>query len=877
MKVIKPQGLGLLFKVYEHRQRCHLVVTALGFFAFDAKKLLPEISMWKLVAKELGKDAVLDGCMNKLRGELLVHGSCYAPGKVTTCPVKVTLGSIDKSLYVVGDRFWQREVFSEPEPFERMELRYENAFGGEGFAENPLGKGYAPIETPDGPVHPLPNIELPGQMIRRPTDRPEPAGFGSYDLTWPQRFSMVGTYGDEWLKEDFPGLAKDIDWRFFNEAPADQQIEGYFRGGETFVVENMHPEKAQVRGALPNVVVRAFVHRKAAEGVAIEPVGTVLDTVHLFPHVERGIAIYRGLVEVTDDDAGDVATLMVAAEAPDAPKELAHYRAVLELRLARTDPTAGLRDSDLMPPNDPAAAPHPDDKIGDMAELLKRDDLTAANQRRGMEQRLADVRQRLDAAGLQNVALPELPPPAKAPTLEELPAVIEEARRQADEAKKKAEEAKAQADIQLRELCAKAGLDADQLLAKAKAEAGGPPRFSAAAEIEKLEDMKKLSENSGVPLPAVAAKLADPELRKQLEGAEQGLKDAYRKTAHLQSPAPAVDATRSQELGRALLAKVQEGSSVDGADFTRADLSGAPLAGADLSGVFLEGADLTGADLRRAKLDRAVLARAKLHGAQLDQASLVEANLGSADLTEASATGADCTRAVLAKADLSRAAFAGATLSRADLAEARVSGADLGAVRAERLTVLNTDWSGLRLAGANLTKSVFLKCTLGDVDFSGATLTSATFIETRVDGAKFAKATLDNLRAVKGCSFRRADFSGANLAGANLRGSDLEAVDLGLSELDGADLSECNLSGAKLGRSNAKGSRFVRANLTDADLSQANLMQAVLQKAVIRGARFDGANLFQADLVRAESDDATSLRDALIKRVRVAAPRKRDV
>ena len=42
-----------------------------------------------------------------------------------------------------------------------MPLIWERAFGGEGYAQNPVGKGAAPVSTPHGEFQFLPNVEDP--------------------------------------------------------------------------------------------------------------------------------------------------------------------------------------------------------------------------------------------------------------------------------------------------------------------------------------------------------------------------------------------------------------------------------------------------------------------------------------------------------------------------------------------------------------------------------------------------------------------------------------------------------------------------------------------------------------------------------------------
>ena len=269
------------------------------------------------------------------------------------CAVRVRLGDkIDKTLRVVGDRTWKDGVPSDPTPFDEMPMTYARAFGGPGFARNPTGKGFPPSRD-------LPNVEDPRALILSPRDRPEPAGFASIDFTWPQRTSKAGTYDKKWLKDRYPGFPEDMDWTIFQAAPADQQIEGFFAGDETFSFEHMHPKKkAVLMGKLPGVRVRVFVRFKGS--AELSEVTTRIDTVRLFPHLERGVLVARGLVKVAEDDAHDVEHLMLAAEAIGSEKPFAHYEGVLAARLDKKDgPLAALRDGDLTPPRDLARKKEP--------------------------------------------------------------------------------------------------------------------------------------------------------------------------------------------------------------------------------------------------------------------------------------------------------------------------------------------------------------------------------------------------------------------------------------------------------------------------------------------------------------------------------------
>jgi hypothetical protein len=187
--------------------------------------------------------------------DVILNGHAYSPEShfVTETVVRMTIDRFTKQLRVFGDRRWQRSVLglsmTQPEPFEKMALTYERAFGGwdtksENTAEhrleprNPIGSGFATC-----PEHlndqPLPNVEDPRQLISSWKDRPRPAGFGVVASYWFPRLKYAGTYDDKWKKERFPLPPEDFDEHFFHSAPEDQQFPGFLRGGEKVDLVNL--------------------------------------------------------------------------------------------------------------------------------------------------------------------------------------------------------------------------------------------------------------------------------------------------------------------------------------------------------------------------------------------------------------------------------------------------------------------------------------------------------------------------------------------------------------------------------------------------------------------------------------------------------------
>lgn len=882
MKVIKPQRLGLLSRVFEYQGGFYFTVSILVFFPFESPSfLLPEVKLWQLLPKELGKDAVFDAAMPKPNPEVLVTGHAYPPGGELkpACAVRVKLGSMDKKLYVMGDRFWQFSGPSAPIPFTQMPITFERAFGGPGFAWNPIGKGYAKLKDEFGrDYHPLPNIENPANLITSPGDKPKPAGLGAYDIMWPQRFSKFGTYDQKWLKEGFPGFAEDTDLSLFNTAPEDQWIKGEIAGDEPFQIENMHPERPMISSRLPGVRGVCFIRQKTKDGEVFREIGTRIDTVHFLPHLQRGVVIFRGTTTVREDDAADILTLLIAAEdMAAAPKSADHYRAVLEARLDKEKGALlSLKDSDLMPPRRPPEVPLADEQGSDMDELVATEKLLEKNLRNKVEKEVEKVRADLKAMGLNpDDHVPKTPEPELPPSLDNLVEYIESLNPVIEQAKKVSADAVADAKASLKATCEQAGLDYEKTLKKAEKSGGGPPKFSAKKEMEELRRAREHMKAAGIEIPEDKSVPSDEEIEKRLIAAEQQLMDAYRRFAHMFPEAEAPEGEAASILREEVIAAHRNGISLAGRDFTGADLSNLDLSGINFQGALLEGTNFEGTNLAGANLAGAVLARANFSKAHLEGAALLGANLGRAILREAQLVGGiDLTGATLMYADMSGASFQGAKLDRVDMFEAVFRGASFREIQGTMLNFIQSDLSDVSFAKAQVIQCNFVETTLNNVDFTGATLTKSVFVSSKGTGMKFRGANAGNLRVVKESAFPGADFLGAFLDGANLRGTNLEGADLSGANMSNADFSECNLRGAKLYRAKAISSLFIRTDLSGAYAVSVNMMQAILQKAKLFGATFQGANLFRADLARSEGDKGTSFEDAVVRQVRFVNPRK---
>ncbi len=886
MQIVKPQRIALLYKPYEHLGQCHLAVTGMLYFPFPQPDyLLPEIAMWKMVAAEFGQDAVFDMCMPKPRAEALVMGKCYAPGGKPTgrSSVRLTIGDesrplLEKRLNVFGDRHWRRGIAgmapSEPAPFVEMPVDYAHAFGGAGYAQNPLGKGAAALPpAKDGTVvHPLPNVEAPKFPIVSPDDRPAPAGLGPLDIAWPQRAAKAGTYDGKWLKERFPAYADDMDTTIFNAASPDQWLAGFFAGDEPFSIAGMHPERAAVQGTLPGAAMRCFVRQRAADGIQLREVKMRAETLWMMPRVERAILVFRGVIGIATDDAEDVGALLIAAESMAAPRPVDYYRDVFDVRL---DPREGalhmLRDEQLMPQLPARTAPFPEDsgpddwlylpkghqrrrlltKAGKDMDKVKvqvanaRIKIVESQQKMLSQQEwlsrlppgpqveakrleLAAAAEAITAqlAKIDEMLAFQLPPDPPPTHLEELPALkkklVEEARVAMDDAKVKI----AEAEQKVRVSIAEAGKRAGELRERAEKAGATPEQLKSLQapmpDYDKLKLEARL--NAGGPPKPFARATID-----KLRAAGERVQGLNVSVPALAAGAPAqatpgvqqqVDAAKAQA-ARALQDKLPqlEKQLTDGER--------------QIHQMYRKNAHMM-LPARPLGPDANAAVRQSVVAAHASGQSLAGSDYSGADLSGLALKGIDLHDALLegvnfSGADLSGADLSGAVLARADFGKARLMGA--------KLVGANLGFADLR--GANVT---------GGADLSGATLANASMEQSDFTGAKLDKADLLGAK-LAGANLSKVSAPDTNFINVDLRTPD-EPPPMDIEPQPSPDL---DMRGAKFAGANLEKARFVNCIVEDIDFSGANLAGALFLAAKGDRCVFRGANMTNARFVMASS------------------------
>lgn len=892
MKHIKPTTLGLMKKPYRQHGRSHLVLGALGFFRLGEEhaRFLPDSQQWQKLLPVLPFGQPLDEIMPKARSEVLLSGSAYAPGgkPVTELAVSLRLGALSKQLRVLGDRSWVNSLLpgylvSDPLPFTEMPLSYERAYGGPGHSGNPRGRGYTGnrwsslIGANQGV---LPNVEYPRMPVESPARAYVPAGFGPLALDCSPRKEKLGSYGQQWLEQDAPGLAPDMDPLAMNRAPADQWLADGLAGGEAYCLEHLHPARPRIEGRLPRFQVRAFVQRVG--GSALEEVAMRPDTVWFFPAQEIGVLIYHGQTGIEDPDAQDVGAVMIAYETPASPKTAQHYEQVFALRSDKA--SAGLHMY-----NESQLAPLPSEQA--QAERQAEQEAEAA----ALQARLQAVTEEIQR---DLCAKYDLPLPAAAPAPVPAPSGRPTARQIAD------------GDFDLSETMAQAGARAEQaradsartmaalqekkaaLLAESGEAAAGMPGIEAQknaafelasvpaydllpAELQPAalaEAVDALVANLKLPAPQDPQLIAA--LREKFGASLLQLPALRRKGRHAAMTAGAPAQPMAPEVAGWLGRQVQQwqdgGAHLAGRDLAGADLQGANFAGADLREVMLEGANLrganfAGANLAGAVLTGAILDRADFSGADLQQANLCGTRADGAVFAGARLDGVHANRAMWRNCQLQQARLKGCVAQAIDLSGACLDDADLSGANLLNAAAPHSSWQR-----ATLEKTVLLKASLQHADFSGATLLGCTLLDAGLAHSVWRAARLHKLVAGGKADWSHADLSAVRAEQCGWHGARFTGAILVDAQCLHSTFDDCDFSGAQLRGGLFSGSRFMNAKLCDVHAVGADFYQALGRKADFSGANLELASLVRMDLSGAVLTGAR-LAGARLDKIRSAA------
>ncbi|MES2509506.1 MAG: DUF2169 domain-containing protein [Pseudomonadota bacterium] len=871
MKIFKPDNLGLLYRSLRIAGQNRLSLGLMAFFPFGNSgkdALLPEAQLWADAAAAVGANAVLDEGSPKSRGEFLVYGSAYAAAGTQAGEVAVSasLGAVKKSLMVYGDRHFNALGFiTAPEPFTCMPVAPETAFGGENFSENPSGKGSAKVRVEDGStVLPLPNVEIASKLVLGAGDKASPAGFWALPANAPERTRHLGSFDGRWLEKTWPHLPETTSPEYFQVAPPDQRLDGFFHGDEKISITGMHAEHARLDAALPALRARCFVNRRVQDVEEFSEIEARAETVWLFPGLACGIVLYRAVTNTLDEDADDILHVMAEWESmAEVPADFSHYREEFLKQLpqlispaalataAEATPVAAAMPAVAAAPLTPAAP------IPEAAVMTSADVVAPGPELQELHQLAADLekstQEMMQKNGLTQADLaPYLKqePEGPVPSLETV------------------EKMAADLEAQARELMQKHRLtdrDIEQFMPKPEVES---PNL--------LRDMEKalidLNANTGATMKQAGLTQADinafmaktPEMADMvgqpvpdIKYVMAGLAAVMPVLAPLQAaampeltqdlPDPEPPAATSRLTREEVVARHAAKKSFAAYDLSGLDLAGLDLAGADFSSALLEKTSFKGCRLSGATFRDALLAGGDFSDADLGGTTLTGVSAGSALFAKARLDGSNASKADFTGADFSAAQLRNANIAGAIFDGSKMAGMKAGNCNAQRASFADCDLGAADFFDARLTAAVFTSAKLVDTNFSNSACDNAEFYGANAAKANFTNASLKASRADAASQFAKAQFGRSHLGRAAWEGVQLDGANLEGAVLDDADLSKANAADARFGRASAKGAKFDKADLSRADFTGVNLFKGSMRHTDTTATLLRRANLYGVD------------------------------
>ena len=700
-----------------------------------------------------------DFAFHKPQADVLVVGHCHAPdGKpAEKLSVEARVGELSMLAEVYGKRNWtweqSRWVQSQPEPFQKLELRYENSFGGPEFSDNLSGMGHVQRKVlgPGGPV-PAPHIVVPGDGNKDPEQTCQVAGFGPEPKYRGRRLKQLGTYDERWKRTRWPWFAEDLSWEHFNAAPAGHRLEHFLKGDERIVLKNLHPEHSRYESALPGIRVRCFAN---PFGGSFFEVPMQADTLWIDIDAELAVIVWRGTLTVDSEECESLRHIYIMSEnAADSPRSIEECHARLLNQLADLD--GRFRP----PPESP-----PDDKADPATANSQADEAAGQAEVDALQAEFAKIKQQVvDAQKARGID----------------PAVFNK---------------QVEAEVARRTTIA----EAQQHLPLAVLE------FQFQKELWEIlkgvHDAKVAAGQTPEPLPPEP----QPPPEEQAAPTEDPSKWSRQRVEkhYAEGGSFALADLSTLDLSNIKLT----GADLTGAVLTRTRFIGADLSGATLTRAVIAGSDLTGASLFQTILNFADFSGAVLHQAVLNEAVAVGALFSEAWLTEvpmkgikasfANFTGADLTGALLSDAELDNADFSGAKLNRCNFARASLVEASFVSAVAREACFDRAQMRKVRAAECNLTSASLHHIDGSDSIWERANLRSANMSYSLLTGANLIGAVLSEAN-LSGCDLSYAQLSKSSLRRAQIIEAKLFEANLGQADLRGGNISGSCLFGSHL-------------------------------------------------------------------------------
>ncbi|ETF02780.1 hypothetical protein W822_08020 [Advenella kashmirensis W13003] len=848
MKISKPFCLSIQVRPYRWRGQARIGLSAA--ILVDMRKGYPvlqnEAGLWSFVAEHLDSEGILDLGMPKPQAEFLVSGHAYTAHSEdkTQCRVRVQVNDRVKELQVYGDRYFLDNRVTPAQPFEQMSLGWRNAYGGPGFANNPMGKGTVEEMVNGVRARRMPNIEWPNHPIRHFRDTIHPAGLGAQSITWPVRFGKVGTYSEEWKKTDAPGFFPDMDPSLFNAAMADQIFDGQTQlpPNTEYRVWNMHPEKPCWQGTVPAWQARCLIELQKSAGSAPElhDVELAPTTLWLVPHLESYIVLFHGTLPCWYDDGDEIRHILGALEWKYSPRTHDHYLQYMQTRLNHDESALlAYEDEQLLPENlKTAGFDIKPDLNGAMWE----------KQHRLQRYLLLHARADLQTMGLDaEHYLPEFVGPRPQPTLAQL---LEKQKKRDVFAREQREELLAV------KTAAKRFKQSDGKDKALPALLGEPDFLKRMDELNARIQVPDLeTDRNGRALDALLSQIREAQAAQDnVAMLERQQRRGFLFSAQYRSGTYVLDEVVARERRQQALEAAKKGGNLHGMDLTGADLRRVEFHNCDLSQTVLMRADMTESIFDNCDFSEAVLFSGIFRKTQFRNCRLHTANLSRTRYEGVAFVDCRFHQAIIDDASFSACDFAGAAFSESVLRNLRFENTTMTGMSLDASVMLSCVLDHVAAEQANLNKCAFYECTFTDSAFVDASLTRCAFALCEMSGMSFAQSHMSAFTLIADKPLVNCDFSGAQISDGSMRGLHFLQPRFVQTTIRNTDCSKSLFEQADCRGMETPDGVFMRTEFRHSDFTAANLMTGLFRKSTFVHANFRKVNFFRADFAESLID-----------------------
>lgn len=834
MKTVKPNNMSLLFRTHLLDKKDVLTISAFAAFKFEMiqPRLLDEQELWNVVKSSLPKDEILDLGIPKPRGEYLIYGNAYSQKPVSGIGVYANIGSLSKTIVVIGDRNWTTFGVSNPKSFVSMPIDYYHAFGGISYPENPLGKGITTNQ--DGKIY-LPNIENPSHPITNIKDRPLPTGFNAYSITTPQRMQYMGKVNDNYLHEFWPGLPQYTNPEIFNAAPDDQRFNGFFVGDEKFILKNMHPQNQTQTSQLPEIRLRLFVVQKDINNEDIfKEVSNVAETLWLFPNHEIGALLFRGSLTVSDEEYSDVSKLFATWENLDEEKkpiEFYFQQFMINNETLEDEPVAESPIETIEKTEESAEKETiEDEQTNEIPSIGLADSLASLQE---LQKQLAD---KYKALGID-------------PTASLQKSVSREA--QNTQSLDLTQISKHMTDIK-QDIMQKNNLndsDVEKIL-----------KNQSKTTVKPLSETLENISQGGIAVPsellANLTKLNQINLQtqKSIENAANKEKESPLEFEENDESTINIDDTTTVTLLPLTLDDIQKKYQQDKI------FSNLNFDGLDLSNQNFKNAIFNSCNFRNTNFTNTCL-----EGSSFNYSFFIETNFSNAALNNANINYSYFNHTNFETCSMSQIKIENSDINNCNFTQSRLNQAEITTVifeqnnfencNAEKSIIINSMLTNCNLSFLNLNMANLSNSDLSMSNITNIKLTSANAVGLKLNGctgnaANFEKSIINNSRADSNTVLANINLKYSEIKSSSWDGAQLENANLSNAILDNSNFSNTNLKGAKLELVTAKQTNFSKAFLQNADLNRINLFKGSLRRSNLVNVDLRYSNLYGVDFYK---------------------------